>query len=317
MDVEALTTFLAVHRQRGFSNAARHLHRTQPAISRRIALLEQELGVKLFERAVGGIALSQAGRALLPHAERAMAALRDAEDAVRALATGDAGPLTMAIVGTLAGTDLTGVLRRFAQDHPAVALTLQTARSGEVSDLVRRGEATIGLRYDRDRSGDLQCESLGSEPLLVACSPSHRLAGRTIASLTRLREERWIAFPRAVQAPALPGSHIFSVFVAHGLGEIDWMAIDSLTAQKRLVEAGFGITLIPASSAEEELAAGALATIRVRDLDVGTPVFVVTRKGGYLSPAAHRLLALLRSEYAAGWRRRTPVRYTRAKGRTR
>jgi DNA-binding transcriptional LysR family regulator len=317
MDAEALTTFLAVHQRRGFSNAARFLHRTQPAISRRIALLEQELGVKLFERAAGGIALTQAGRTLLPHAERAVASLRDAREAIRALAAGESGPLTMAIVGTLAGTDLTGLLRRFMRDYPAVELMLQTARSGEVSELVRRADATIGLRYDRDQSGDLLCESLGSEPLLVACAPSHRLAGRTIASLAALRNERWIAFPRAPQRPELPGSHVFSVFGARGLGEIEWMAIDSLTAQKRLVEAGFGVTLIPASSAGEEMAAGTLAAIRVRDLDVGTPVFIVTRKGGYLSPAAHRLLALLRTQYAAGWRRRSPARYNRQNGRKR
>jgi len=317
MDAEALTTFLAVHRQQGFSNAARSLHRTQPAISRRIALLERELGVPLFERTAGGIALSQAGRVLLPHAERTIATLRDAYDAVRALVAGNAGPLTMAIVGTLAGTDLSGVLRRFAQSHATVELVLQTARSGEVSDLVRRGEATIGLRYDSDRSGDLRCESLGSEPLLVVCAPSHRLAGRAVASLAALRDERWIAFPRAPQPPELPGSHIFSVFGAHGLGAIEWMAIDSLTAQKRLVEAGFGISLVPTSSVEEELSVGTLAAIRVRDLDAGTPVFIVTRKGGYLSTAAHRLLTLLRTQYAAGWRRRPPVRYTKAKGRKR
>lgn len=317
MDAEALTTFLAVHRQRGFSNAARFLHRTQPAISRRIALLEDELGVRLFERAAGGIALTPAGQVLLPHAERAVASLRDAQDAIRALATGDAGPLTMAIVGTLAGTDLTGVLRRFTRDHPAVELILQTARSGEISDLVRRAEATIGLRYDRDPSGDLLSESLGTEPLLVVCAPSHRLAGRSIASLAILRDERWIAFPRTAQRPELPGTHIFSILIARGLGEIDWMAIDSLTAQKRLTEAGFGVSLIPASSAEEELSAGTLATIRVRDLDIGTPVFIVTRKGGYLSPAAHRLLALLRTQYAAGWRRRPAARYKRSNRRKR
>lgn len=303
MDIDALNTFLAVYRRQGFSNAARFLHRTQPAISRRIALLEQELGVPLFERIAGGIALSQAGRVLLPHAERAIAVLQDAQDAVRALTTGNAGPVSLAIVGTLAGTDLTGVLKRYALDHPDVDLVLQTARSGEVSDLVRRGEATIGLRYDRDRSGDLRSEGLGSEPLLVVCAPGHRLAGRSIATLAALRDERWIAFSRVAQEPAVPASHIFSVFLRHGLGEIEWTAIDSLTAQKRLVEAGFGLALIPASSAEEELAAGTLKTIRVRDLDAGTPVFIVTRKGGFLSPAADRLLALLRTQYAAGWRR--------------
>jgi len=70
MDTEALETFVAVHREQGFSRAARVLHRTQPAISRRISLLEHELGAPLFERVTGGIVLSQAGRVLLPYAER-------------------------------------------------------------------------------------------------------------------------------------------------------------------------------------------------------------------------------------------------------
>ena len=73
MDSDALQTFVAVHREQGFSRAARVLNRTQPAISRRISLLEHELGAPLFERVSGGIVLSQAGRVLLPYAERAQA----------------------------------------------------------------------------------------------------------------------------------------------------------------------------------------------------------------------------------------------------
>ena len=62
MDSDALDTFLTVHRKGGVSNAARALHRSQPAISRRIALLERELGVPLFERVAGRTRLSDAGR---------------------------------------------------------------------------------------------------------------------------------------------------------------------------------------------------------------------------------------------------------------
>jgi hypothetical protein len=119
MDAEALNTFLTVYRQRGFSTAARVLNRTQPAISHRISLLEQELGMPLFERMSNGIALSQAGRVLLPYAEHALAALQDAETAVRALKTEVAGPVSLAIVGTLASTRLTGILKRFAAGHPS------------------------------------------------------------------------------------------------------------------------------------------------------------------------------------------------------
>jgi DNA-binding transcriptional LysR family regulator len=298
MDAEALNTFLTVYRERGFSNAARLLNRTQPAISHRIFLLEQELGVKLFERMSDGITLSQAGRVLLPHAERVLAALQDAGLAVRALRTEDAGPVAVAVVGTLAGSNLTTTLRLFAERHPAVDLTLQAARSAEVSNLVRRGEATIGLRYDRDRSPDLHYEDLGTEPLRVVCAPGHKLAGRSVGSLKALGEERWLAFPETPGQRELWASHVFSLFLTRGLGEVNWSPVDSLTAQKRLVEAGFGLALMTVSGILEELAAGTIATIEAKDLDAGLPIVVVTRKGGFLSAAASHLLELLRREYS-------------------
>ena len=86
-------TFLTVHRRGGISNAAKALHRSQPAISRRIALLEQELGMPLFERVAGRTMLSDAGRVMVPYAERAVAAAQDAENAVRALARPNQGRL--------------------------------------------------------------------------------------------------------------------------------------------------------------------------------------------------------------------------------
>src|SRR4029078_11750457 len=113
MDSDALNTFLAVHRRGGISHAAKFLHRAQPAISRRIALLEQELGVPLFERVAGRTRLSDAGRGVVPYAARAGAAAPDAENAVRALTQTKAGPVSLAVVGTLAGGQLSEILKRF------------------------------------------------------------------------------------------------------------------------------------------------------------------------------------------------------------
>jgi len=115
----------------------------------------------LFERVAGRTVLSDAGRVMVPYAERAVAAAQDAENAVRALARPDSGPVALAVVGTLAGGQLSEIMKRFAaRKHPDVNLSLRTATSAEVSDLIRRGEATIGLRYDRDPSRDLDCEVL-------------------------------------------------------------------------------------------------------------------------------------------------------------
>lgn len=290
MDTEGLRTFLTVHRAGGFSHASALLHRSQPAISRRIALLEQDLGAPLFDRAAGGATLSQAGRVLLPFAERAVAAIEDARGAVRALATDTAGPIALAVVGTLASTDLTRALAEFRRDHPDVALALRTATSAEVSDLVRRGEADLGLRYHHDPSPDLDCRRMVLEPLVVVCAPDHLHAGRSVAALSDLADETWLAFPDAGGRREVGASHISSLFVVRGLTGVAWTAVDSLTAQKRLVEAGFGLALVPESAVAEERRAGALAVIEVADLDARRPVTAVVRRGGFLSRAAQCLL---------------------------
>src|SRR5947207_7093551 len=297
MDSDALNTFLIVHRRGGVSNAARALHRSQPAISRRIALLEQELGVPLFERVAGRTRLSDAGRVMVPYAERAVAAAQDAENAVRALKQQNSGPVSVAVVGTLAGGLLSRILKRFAGERPDVGLTLRTATSAEVSDLIRRGEATIGLRYDRDPSRDLDCELLCAERLQVVCAPDHPRAGRRVARLADLRGERWIAFPVVPGRREVTASHVFALFQTHGLGEVGWTPVDSLTAQKRLVEAGLGIALLSESNAAEELRYGSIAAIGVRDLKASHDVVTVTRRGGFLSAAARRLMEIVRAEY--------------------
>lgn len=297
MDSVALETFVAVHRAGGFSQAAEVLGRSQPAISRRIALLEDELGAPLFERAVGGVVLSQAGRELMPHALRALAALKDAGAAVRALQTSPAGPLRLAVVGTLAGADLTKVLKRFVKAHPAVKLSLSTATSAEVSTIVRRGDATIGLRYHDDPSPDLALRRLRAERLVVVCARGHRFAGKRVRDLGVLRGEHWFAFPSADAWRDASAVNIFAQFLTRGIAEIDWTPVDSLTAQKRLIEAGFGIALLPERGIREEVAAKTLAIIRVGGLSAANPVVAITRKDGYLSAAARTLLDAVAADF--------------------
>jgi DNA-binding transcriptional LysR family regulator len=297
MDSDALNTFLIVHRRGGISNAAKALHRSQPAISRRIALLEQELGVPLFERVAGRARLSDAGRVMVPYAERAVAAAQDAENAVRALKLRHSGPVSLAVVGTLAGGRLSKILKRFAGAHPDVDLSLRTATSVEVSDLVQRGEATIGLRYDRDRSNDLDYELLATERLQVVCAPDHPRASRRVARLADLRGERWIAFPEIPGRREITASHVFALFQTHGLGDVEWTPVDSLTAQKRLVEAGLGIALLSESNVAEERRSSAISTIRVGDLSASQDIVSVTRHDGFLSAASRRLLEIIRADY--------------------
>lgn len=298
MDSQALETFLAVHRRGGVSAAAEALARTQSAISRRLALLEQQAGAPLFERVGRGLVLSEVGAALLPYAERVAAAVDDARAAVQAAKSGRGGTVRMVTVGTLANAALAAALRRVRDGWPDLDLRLQTATSAEVSAKVRAGEATVGLRYFEDPSPDLDCRVVQQERLVVACAATHPLAGRRVKSLLRLAQERWLAFPVQERRSEAFAATVFAQFLVRGVEQLDWVAIDGLTAQKRLVEAGFGLALLQAGAVEEELAQGTLALIRVDDLDVRMPVARVVRRGSYLSGGTRALMDAL-----AGMRR--------------
>ncbi|MDP9133340.1 MAG: LysR family transcriptional regulator, partial [Actinomycetota bacterium] len=96
MEIGQLEALVAVARRGGFTRAATALNLSQPAVSRRLGLLERELGAPLFERIPSGIVLTAAGQAFLPHAEALLASMRDGIDAVRALEGTDRGAITLA-----------------------------------------------------------------------------------------------------------------------------------------------------------------------------------------------------------------------------
>ena len=296
MELDHVTAFVAIVRHGGFSRASSALHLSQPAISRRVHLLEREVGAPLFERMRSGAVLTDAGRAFLPHAEALLASVRDGIDAVGALRGTGRGAVTLAVVGTLASTNLTERLRRFHEAHPGIDLRLRTALSAEVSALVLRGDATLGLRYGVDPHPDLVSSAIHDEPMVPVCSPRHRLARRQRVDPLALSGERWISFPPRPGAAREPySSALEHRLAACGLSASEILPIDSLTAQKRMVEAGFGLALLPESSVDEELRAGTLRRLRVPGMRVTIPVALIHRRRAFQSGATRALMAMLAS----------------------
>jgi len=296
MELDQVEAFVAIVRRGGFTRAATTLHLSQPAVSRRLDLLERELGRPLFDRTRGGAQLTEAGRAFLPHAETLLASMRDGLEAVRALERSDRGTVTVALVGTLANTLLTSRLQRFRDAHRQVRLELRTALSREVSALVRRGDAALGLRYFPDPDPDVVSLPLYREALLTVCAPTHRLARARKITARMLAGEPWVAFPIRQGSSGESYAQVLAErLAAIGLGSAEIVPIDSLTAQKRLVEAGFGLGLVPKSSVEEELRLGTLHELRIAAMRLAVPVVLVHRRRAHLSGAARALLALLTS----------------------
>lgn len=294
MEINEIAAFVTIARVGGFTRAAPILSISQPAISRRIDLLERELGAPLFERLPTGARLTEAGRAFLPYAQQALASTRDGAAAVRALEEEEQGSITLALVGTLASTRLTTQLRAFREVHPDVRLLLRTARSDEVSELVKLGDALLGLRYFADPHAEICSLPVMREPLhVVAATHSHLVPG-TPTEPAALRGVPWIAFPVDAGSSGEPFTRLLAQqLLRHGLEATEMIHIDSLTAQKRLIEADFGVGCLPASSIEEELRLGTMRILPIAALQTAVPLMLIHRCQAYLSRAARSLRDLL------------------------
>ena len=294
MELDHVEAFLAIARSGGFARGSAALHLSQPATSRRIKLLETELGAPLFDRLSRGVTLTEAGQAFLPHAQALLASMRDGINAVNAVRGTGHGTVTLALVGTLASGTLPARLSRLRQEHPGLDLRLQTALSAEVSALVLRGDAAPGLRYGTDPDPGLGSAVIHHERLGPVCPPEHPLAAGGTDFAAALEGQRWLAFPAPPGAAAdLYTLALQQLLAAHGLGAAEIVPIDSLTAQKRMAEAGFGLAILPESSLEEELRTGTLRAIDMPALTTTIPVALIRRRTAFQTGAAQALAAAL------------------------
>ena len=174
-------------------------------------------------------------------------------------------------------------------------LLLRIARSSEVSDLVHRGDALLGLRYFADPRPEVLCSLLVMhEPLQIVSSAQSRLFVEIPTEPVALQGIPWINFPTGSSGE--PFARLLAQqLLQHSLKGAEMITIDSLTAQRRLIEADFGLGSLPASSIEEELHLGTMQVLSIAALQTTVPVMLISRCQGYLSRAVRRLREMLTS----------------------
>ena len=287
-------TFLAIESTGTISEAATHLHLSQPAVSRRLQGLERLLGAPLFDRLSTGLALTGAGRALLPHARRALAAEADAARAVADEERVAAGPVGIGAVGSLVEPHLTAVLAEMIARYPDVDVEITTATSTQVCDLVRRGDIAVGLSYAQPDDSDLAVDVLTHERLAVVAATHHPVAGQRLTP-ARFADHRWLVFPERGADPVTSGTIARRTLERHRVPADRLRSIDSLTAQRSLAMAGYGLALLPASMVADDVADRRLALIDAPAVDISAPVTMVTRRHAHHGRATQVLLDLLRA----------------------
>lgn len=293
MTLDELRAFVSIAESGSFTKASAQLHRSQPAISRRVDMLESNLGAPVFKRQGRNVALTKVGETLLPHAQAALAAVRDGQRAVQGLTENSRDVLSIAVVGTIADTYLVEALRAFQNEYKDAKIDLQTTNSLEASEFVRRGDAAIGLRYHDDPDSALEIILLGAERRYVVVPSNHPVKSSQVESLKPFAGDRWLVFPTSGTARASLNEALQKQFTADVGSPPEITLVDSLTAQKRLVEAGFGIALMPKRNLREEIVAGNLRIVEVASLIAHIPVVLMRRKGAVRGEAENALVAHL------------------------
>lgn len=246
MELRQLAVFVAVAEEGSFTRAADRLHIVQSAVSAAVRTLERELDERLFDRSTHKVALSEAGRALLPEARSTLAAAAAARDAVDAVKGGVSGTVrlgTMQAQGMRA-IDVPGVLAEFRSEHPAVELQIRQAGSLEMTKKVRDGELDLAfVALPDQRFPGVELVPLTSEPIVLAISADHPLASRTRVELAALADEMIIDFPEGW------GIRIANdrAFAAVGLSRRIAYEINDTASLIGFIRHGLAIGLLPAS----------------------------------------------------------------------
>ena len=276
-----------------FGRAAERLGVSQPALTKRIRLVEERIGGRLFERLARGVRLTAAGAALADRARLVLAEAEEAEARTRGVLGGTSGELRIGAGLTTLFAGLPEVLGAFHRRHPEVRLTVRDMASGEQAEALRRGELDVGfLRLDAAGPG-LEVEAIRREELrLVAAAKGPR-------SRRALWASPFVMLSRSV-SPTFH-DHVLATCRAVGVTPRVGQETQQLLTALALVQAGVGVSLVPGS-----VTAMGIAGLRVMEVGVAEAAWTVAmawrREAVEGTPLRH-FLALARRHWAHEARR--------------
>jgi DNA-binding transcriptional LysR family regulator len=298
MDTRQLAAFCAVVERKSFSQAAERLGVTQPAVSLQIRSLEERVGTQLLDRSGRRVEPTEAGLRLYASAQKLLAL----EDQLLAEVAGDdagevSGTLELGASTGPGGTVVPLLLCEFGELHPNVRVRLSVFDTQTVVEQVAERALELGVVGAARRHRGVVFEPLFRDEVVLACPPDHRFAGKTI-SLDDLRAEPLLFMQEGAGVRQVIEDELRSAGVR--LRDLDVRAELGLQESVRsAVTRGHGVTFISRTGIESDLAAGTIATARVRGLDPVREIFLVRASGRSETRAAHAFVEFARSRLPA------------------
>jgi LysR family transcriptional regulator, cell division regulator len=276
MDASDLKVFEAVARLGGMNRAAAELNTVQSNVTARIRALEARLGTPLFYRHSRGVALTAAGRRLLPYAVRVQRLLQDARRA--ALDDGrPSGALAIGSLETTAALRLSPVLAAYAAAYPEVDLVLSTGTTSELIGAVLEHRLEGAFVCGPVAHRELEAEPIFREKLVLVTSPkAHSLKEALAPSNLRIV---------VLRAGCSYRQRLEDILARRGIVGVRLLEFGTLEAIRSCVGAGLGITLLPRSVVAEAQRAGGVALHELPAADADVDTVFIRRRDGFVSSA--------------------------------
>jgi len=295
MNLHYLRVFLTVAEHEHITRASEELIISQPAVTKTIQHLEQEVGLELIERHGRRIALTHAGQVLHNYARRVFALEREMEDALAALRDVDAGEITLAASTTTGVYLLPPIVARYRARYPHVNLHMTILNSSEIVEQTLNWNLDFGLVEGEAANlpAELKVEVFEHDELVLVVAPRHPWRERQNLQPQELRDGELLLREQ--------GSGIREVIEhalrLHNVQVRPLLTVPDNEAIKQMVMNGVGAAIVSALAVQRELAAGDLVRVPITELDLHPELCLVQRVDKQLSRAAQAFCALLRPEY--------------------
>ncbi len=291
LGLQQLHAFAVLAEELHFGRTAERLGIAQPPLSQQIRRLEAKVGHPLFTRGPGRIALTAAGHELLPAARRALDEVAAGLSAARRTGSGEAGRIRIGFSGSLALSVLPGLLRAYRDRYPAVDLEIREMTTAPQVTALHEHAIDIGLLREPPDDPGLETETILSEEFAAVLPQAHPLAAQRVAPVKELANEPFVLLPRS----AGPTVHDLILRLCRSAGfeprlgqqAVEWQTVSAL------VEAGFGVSLAPASIRRIRLKG--VAYRRIEPNTTHTTIAMSWRRNDQ-NPLVARFLETVRSE---------------------
>jgi DNA-binding transcriptional LysR family regulator len=253
MELRQIRSFLSIAETLHFGRTAELIHLSQPALSLQIRALEEEIGVRLFERDRRKTTLTAAGFAFRDDAAAALSQLEQGVRRARLAADGKLGLLRIGFISTAGNEIVPNLVRRFRESSPEVVFSLRNILTTDQIQMLSAGSLDIGfLRLPIGEHPELEVVEVHREPFVVVTPTSHRLAKRKRVALHELSGENFVMYERSYA----PGFHdlIFGMLRDAGVVPNVCQTAGQMPTLISLVDSGMGISILPASTVKNSVA---------------------------------------------------------------